>query len=411
MKTKTKLKTPYKDLLPPLSTEEREALKADIKAHGVKVPIEIDEDGNILDGHHRHAICKDAPTTVIPGLSIAEKVAHVLKSASVHRNLSPAQQADVRKAKKKAAAALRKEDPKKWTQSRVAVALGVARSTVEMWFLRSNDKGVKTSKPDARVKVNPKHKPIIAKRVQAGEKQAQVAADYGVSQRTVSTIVKKEEKVQTAKKEQKKAAAKIKGETLGVHHGDFREAGKIVEAQTVNLIFTDPPYDKEAVSLYADLGHFAARVLRPGGWCLAYTGQAFLPEVLAALSDSLTYGWTFAISHTGGDLRYRKFKIQNKWKPIVGFYKPPLSVIWDWFPDLTSGGKEKDEHEWQQSEAEAAHYIQAMCIKGGLVCDPFAGSGTSLVATKKLGRKWVGFEIDKEHVQGARLRINDTTKT
>ena len=52
--TKTrKLNTPYADLLPPLKTSEREALAADIKANGVLHPVVIDENGNILDGHHR----------------------------------------------------------------------------------------------------------------------------------------------------------------------------------------------------------------------------------------------------------------------------------------------------------------------------------------------------------------------
>jgi hypothetical protein len=40
-------------LLPPLSDEEYRALKADIAARGVMVPIERDEEGNVVDGHHR----------------------------------------------------------------------------------------------------------------------------------------------------------------------------------------------------------------------------------------------------------------------------------------------------------------------------------------------------------------------
>ena len=40
---------------------------------------------------------------------------------------------------------------------------------------------------------------------------------------------------------------------------------------------------------------FARRVLRPGGWCLAYSGQFFLPRVLAAMGNHLEYAWTFAV--------------------------------------------------------------------------------------------------------------------
>jgi len=72
--TKTrKLNTPYADLLPPLKTSEREALAADIAVHGVLHPIVIDEDGNILDGHHRYSIDRKAPTVTVKGAERGRK--------------------------------------------------------------------------------------------------------------------------------------------------------------------------------------------------------------------------------------------------------------------------------------------------------------------------------------------------
>lgn len=56
-------------LLPPLSEIEFESLKLDIKAHGVLIPIVFDEDGNILDGHHRYNICKDLGITDYPRMT------------------------------------------------------------------------------------------------------------------------------------------------------------------------------------------------------------------------------------------------------------------------------------------------------------------------------------------------------
>jgi len=87
----TKLNFPYKDLLPPLTTEETEALRADIKSHGVHTPIVADEDGNILDGHHRYKIDKNAPQRVLKGLSEGEKQAFVFRANFVRRNLTPNQ--------------------------------------------------------------------------------------------------------------------------------------------------------------------------------------------------------------------------------------------------------------------------------------------------------------------------------
>jgi len=82
-----------------------------------------------------------------------------------------------------AASRLRDEDPKKWTQARIAKEFGVSRQAVQAWFSMPNAKSGNTHKPreDARVKVDPTSKPVIAERVASGETQEQVAADYGLT--------------------------------------------------------------------------------------------------------------------------------------------------------------------------------------------------------------------------------------
>lgn len=59
-------------VLPSMAPEQFEALKADIAERGVLVPIDVDEDGHILDGHYRYRACvefgiEDFPTIVRPG--------------------------------------------------------------------------------------------------------------------------------------------------------------------------------------------------------------------------------------------------------------------------------------------------------------------------------------------------------
>jgi hypothetical protein len=53
-------------LLPPLSADDYEALKADIAERGVQVAVEYDEDGNIIDGHHRVRACEELGVTDWP---------------------------------------------------------------------------------------------------------------------------------------------------------------------------------------------------------------------------------------------------------------------------------------------------------------------------------------------------------
>lgn len=393
-------------IMPPLTIAEFEALRKSIESEGIRESIIVDENDEILDGHHRYQIRPDAKRRKIKGLTENEKLAFVIQANMGRRNLSPAQKKEIREKIKKIAGDLRKENPKKNTQERVSELLGVAQNTVSTWFSvdRTNIKVDNSSIPDARVKIPPKQKPIILERAEKGETQEQIAADYGVTQRQISTII-------TVQKKEKEKAEVRKNTVIEtdcqIHIGDFREIGSQVLDDSVDLIFTDPPYDENSITLYEDMAKFAARVLRPGGWCLAYSGHTWLPDVLAAMAKYLTYGWTFAIQHSGGDFRYRKLKLQSKWKPVIGFYKPPLSVWWDWFPDMTTGGKEKEDHEWQQALGEAEHFIGALSPIGGLVCDPFCGSGTTCLAAKNQGRQWIAFEQNEETGEKARMKVSD----
>lgn len=49
--------------------------------------------------------------------------------------------------------------------------------------------------------------------------------------------------------------------------------------------------------------------------------------------------------------------------------------------------------------------IKAGCPEGGLVLDPFMGAGTTAVVAKKLGRDFIGFELNKDYVGIAEKRL------
>jgi DNA modification methylase len=49
--------------------------------------------------------------------------------------------------------------------------------------------------------------------------------------------------------------------------------------------------------------------------------------------------------------------------------------------------------------------IKAGCPEGGIVLDPFMGSGTVAVVAQKLGRNYIGFEINPDYVKMAEERI------
>lgn len=51
--------------------------------------------------------------------------------------------------------------------------------------------------------------------------------------------------------------------------------------------------------------------------------------------------------------------------------------------------------------------IKAGCPVGGIVLDPFIGSGTTAIVAKKLGRKFIGIELNSEYVRLAKTRIKN----
>jgi|GEM_PF-2354229 len=80
-------------VMPDLSVEELNALAASITEHGVLVAVVIDEEGAVIDGHHRQLIADslgiDYPIEMREGLSEAEKRTLAFELNDHRRHLSP----------------------------------------------------------------------------------------------------------------------------------------------------------------------------------------------------------------------------------------------------------------------------------------------------------------------------------
>ncbi len=91
--------------------------------------------------------------------------------------------------------------------------------------------------------------------------------------------------------------------------------------------------------------------------------------------------------------------------------KPPFNGylnLWDTMYDKIfdwTGSKISD-HANEKPVALMKQYIEISSKPGDIVIDPFMGSGTTGVAAKECGRKFIGIEQDPEYVQLAITRLN-----
>ncbi|MCR5651415.1 MAG: site-specific DNA-methyltransferase [Lachnospiraceae bacterium] len=72
--------------------------------------------------------------------------------------------------------------------------------------------------------------------------------------------------------------------------------------------------------------------------------------------------------------------------------------------------KENTSHPAQKSEKLLAKLILASSDEGGVIFDPFLGSGSTAVTARKLGRHFFGTEIEPEYCVLAQKRLEDAKK-
>lgn len=406
---------PLAGLFPLIEGQHFDELVTDIRSHGLREPIWLYQ-GQILDGRNRYRACIEASVTPQVREYIGDDPLGFVLSLNLHRrHLTDGQ---------KAVLALdilpHLEEQARERQAHGSTAPG--RSLVEripQAILPRSTLPPLTD--DEKVAVDK------LKRVEKeGKSRDEAASRVGVNPRYVSDTKRLNreaphliEKLRDGSltvpaamrqlKEDERRVSLARPVTIalepGVHRGDFRELTAQIADESVELVFTDPPYDGESAHLYEDAARIAARILKPGGSFIAYSGQRHLPTVLAGCSRHLTYWWTIAGVHSGGNQLLQKLGIRCGWKPLVWFVKGTRGDVQNILVDVVTGDREKDAHQWQQAESEAMYYIEHLTSPTGLVVDFFLGGGTTAVAAKKLGRPWIGFEVDATAAETASTRI------
>lgn len=389
---------PIADIFPNMSESEFLELKEDIQKNGLIEPIWTHQD-KIIDGRNRYNACMELGVkprfkkwTQINGTSLID---FVIALNLKRRHLTASQKA------MSAVDALPffEKDAKKRKLS--TLKKGKKVSDRALMPQRANGNGRSRDLVSKLFNVSGRY-------VQYGKSIQETMPDVADQIRNGNLTIT-QGKIKLKRKERvdalKKAGKQFKSNHhLKIVHADFvKWCNDNLEDNSIDLILTDPPYGLEYLNTYDQLGEIAHRILKPSSWLITYCNTKFIPEVTSRLSQHLTYWWMMCI-HYKGSVRL-KFSTFSAYKPMLIYHKnPPIlpKLLCDHF---TSNSREKDMHDWQQSEEPFKYVIERFTKVGDLVLDPMAGAGTVLKVSKDLRRKCIAIGRNKECVEIMRGRM------
>ena len=242
--------------------------------------------------------------------------------------------------------------------------------------------------------------------------------------------------------------------------GDSLKIMKAIPSKSVDLIFADPPYnlqlkdtlyrpdqttveavtqDWDKFNTYKEYDNFteqwlkeSKRILKKGGalWVIGSyhnilrVGTSIQNHGFWILNDIIWHksnpmpnfkGTRFTNAHetllwctTSREAKYT-FNYQNLKELNDG-----KQMRSDWYIPICSGKERLREnnnqrsHPTQKPEALMYRIILSSTNKDDIILDPFLGSGTTAVVSKKLQRNFIGIEQDKEYVSLAKKRLKQT---
>ncbi len=392
-------------LIPPLTKEELAALDQSLKTEGCRDALILWKGhGILLDGHHRYEICnKNDIKFRTTEMGLADKndaKIWVIENQFSRRNLPPYMRI-VLASKLKDILAEKAKEHQNLNSSGAKTGLSTLTDRVE--------KPIDVRKEIAKIANVSEGTIWKVKKIEekADEKTKEKLQTGEVTVSKVFNDITNLEKKNEEEKDAKIKAKEYKGiESIQITHGDFTKYGKNISDNSIDLVLTDPPYGGQYIQLWEEVAKLGARVLKPSGFLVAYSGQFYLPQVYDLVRKHLNYFWTIALKHTGHTAIISAVNVDNSWKPIVIYNKPPLKKPYI-FKDLIEGVQgEKNLHEWAQSIDEARKLINIFSRTGDTILDPMAGSGTTLAAALSEKRKAIGIEIEEKNVNVIKARLS-----
>ncbi len=202
-----------------------------------------------------------------------------------------------------------------------------------------------------------------------------------------------------------------------VLQGDCTQVLKSVPSDSIDLVVTDPPYgvrykDRTGRTVANDhnpshvLNAFfdIYRVLKPDSFCVCFYGwnkaNAFFQAWMGAGFYPVGHiVWHKPYSSRSGFLNYRH---EMAYLLAKGQPQKPLQPLDDVQPWEFSGNKL---HPTQKSISVLRPLIECFSRPDAIVLDPFAGSGSTLVAAMFAGRRYLGIELEPTYCELMQRRL------
>jgi DNA modification methylase len=413
---------PAAGLFPLLAGDDLAELAADIKTHGLLEPITLC-DGLVLDGRNRLAACSMAEVEPrFDEYDGDDPVAWVVSKNLHRRHLNESQRGMVAS---RLATLGRGGDPNTsidvlGTQAGAADLLNVSVPSVQrarvvldhgiqplIDAVDAGDLPVSAAAEVARLPIEEQ-----AAIVSEGPEAVQKAAKRCARARSMKRREDAEEEAEAANNPNETGSAVLLRQTAAELLGSL-------DACSVDLLLTDPPYttDVEDIREFAKWVHLALPKIKDSGSAYICTGAypdelaAYLHELGTQSRLALTNVLVWTYRNTLGASPSDRYKLN--WQaifylrgPDAGPLRAPLLNERFAVQDIPAPDGRRGErvYQWQKPDELGRRLILHSTDEGALVVDPFAGSGSFLLAAKRLGRHGLGCDVDAAAAAIARER-------
>jgi adenine-specific DNA-methyltransferase len=204
-------------------------------------------------------------------------------------------------------------------------------------------------------------------------------------------------------------------------HADCLKALPMLHDRSVNFILTDPPYitryksrdgrrvpndDNDAWLMPAFAEMY--RVLAHDSFCVSFYGWPQADKFMQAYRSAgfRVVGHLMFPKRYASSTRFLRYQHEAAHLLAKGDPRQPEEPISDVIAWEYTGNKL---HPTQKPVSALLPLVDTFSKTQDTVLDPFAGSGSSLMAAKTLGRSYIGIEMDAKYHALAKRRLNEST--